>query len=120
MWKISLLFFNFSHTRRLSFNSPLRCKLWQERIAECVRRLIKEPKAAFAFIHRAYNKDEKMARQDLLRQCVERDVGVVEWDGSGEELQGEGELVSGGNTSLLSLKGETNQVRTTMCRHDKI
>ena len=46
-----------------------------------------------------------MARQDLLRQCVEGDLGVVEWDGPGEELQGEGDLVNGGSNPLLSLKG---------------
>ena len=106
----SLISQNFLNSGRLSFSSPLRCKLWQERITECLRRIIKEPKAAFAFIHRAYNKDEKMARQDQLRRSMEGDVvGVVDRDGPGEELEGERELIGRGNNPLLSLKGESSR-----------
>ena len=96
------------YIHRLWFSSPLKCKIWQERITECLRRIIKEPKAAFAFIHRAYNKDEKMARLDQLRRrvCVEGDGGVVEWEESEEELEREGKLLNGGTNPLLSLKGE--------------
>ena len=51
-----------------------------------------------------------MARQDQLRGHVEEDVGVVEWDGPGVELEGDGKLVDGGNSPLLSLKGTMSQV----------
>ena len=117
IWETKLLFNFYAH--RLSFSSPLRCKLWQERITECLRRIIKEPKAAFAFIHRAYNKDEKMARQDQLRRSVEGDVGGVDWDGPGEELDEERELVNGGNAPLLSLKGTMSQINSIrhMCTY---
>ena len=50
-----------------------------------------------------------MARQDQLRRHVEGDVGVVDRDGPGEELGGDGKLIDGGNNPLLSLKG-TSQV----------
>ena len=94
---------NLCAARRLSFSAPHKCKLWQERIAECLRRLIKDPKAAFAFIHRAYNKDEKMARQDLRIRRVEVDGDVAEW----VELERERELINGETNPLLSLKGES-------------
>ena len=80
----------------MTFSSPFKCKLWQERVAESVRRLSREPKSAFAFIHRAYNKDRKMVKDDLLRLGVEEAGGVTQW--AEEEAQ------DGANT-LLSLKG---------------
>lgn len=69
---------------------------------ECLRRLSKEPKSAFAFVHRAYNKDKKMAKQDLLRLRLEEAGGVVEWE---EPETEEGELDDGGTNQLLSIKG---------------
>lgn len=51
-----------------------------------------------------------MARQDQLRRHVEGDMGVVDWDGPGEEPEREGTLGSGGNNPLLSLKGMISQV----------
>ena len=81
------------------FSSQFKCKLWQERILESFRRLNKDPKTAFAFVHRAYNKDRKMAKQDLLRLGVEEAGGVVEW------VEGEEEVDTEGTNHLLSLKG---------------
>ena len=69
---------------------------------ECLRRLSKEPKSAFAFIHRAYNKDKKMAKQDLLRLGLEEAGGVVEWE---EPEAEEDEANNGGTNRLLSIKG---------------
>ena len=71
---------------------------------ECLRRLSREPKSAFAFIHRAYNKDRKMAKLDLLRLGLEEagDGGVVQW----EEPEGDVEEVDdGGTKQLLSING---------------
>ena len=87
---------------RLFFSSQFKCKLWQDRISDCLRRLSKEPKTTFAFVHRAYNKDKKMAKQDLLRLGLEEAGGVVQW----AEEEGLKEEVDDGETdTLLSLKG---------------
>ena len=67
---------------------------------ESLRRLTKEPKSAFAFVHRAYNKDKKMAKQDLLRLRLEEAGGVLEW----EEPEAE-EADDEGTNRLLSIKG---------------
>lgn len=69
---------------------------------ECLRRLSKEPKSAFAFVHRAYNKDKKMAKQDLLRLGLEEAGCVVEWEEPGAE---EEEVDDGGTNRLLSMNG---------------
>ena len=60
--------------------------------------MCREPKSAFAFVHRAYNKDKRMAREDLLRLGVaEAVVGVAVW---------EEQVVQDGADALISLKGE--------------
>ena len=79
---------------RLSFSLPFKCKLWQERVLESLKRLCREPKSEFAFVHRAYNKDKRMAREDLLRLGVAEAKGVVVW----EEQDGA--------DTLISLKGK--------------
>ena len=50
---------------------------------------------------------------------MEGDVGGIDWDGPGEELDEERELVNGGNAPLLSLKGTMSQINSIrhMCTY---
>lgn len=74
--------------------------MWQERLAESVRQ-IRGTEEAFAYVHRAYYKDQKAKR---LGQSSEKE-GVVTEESS--EDDGSSPLpVSGG--ALLSLPGESD------------
>ena len=68
---------------RLVFDSAHKCKVWQERLLESLRRSRQTLKSMFAFVHRAYSRDQRMERSQ-----------------QGEEVEPDPV------TALLSLKGE--------------
>lgn len=70
---------------RLVFSSAHKCKMWQERLLESLRRSVRTLKSTFAFVHRAYSRDQKM---EGSQQCGP-DPG----------------------TALHSLKGEGNSIK---------
>ena len=45
---------------RLVFNSAHKCKIWKERLLESLRCSVRTLKSTFAFVHRAYSRDQKM------------------------------------------------------------
>lgn len=65
------------------FDSAHKSKVWQERLVESLRRSRQTLKSTFAFVHRAYSRDQRMERSQL-----------------GEEVEPDPA------TALLSLKGE--------------
>ncbi len=54
--------FTMTFLHRLHFSNASKCRLWLDRLLDCKRRAHKDIKSLFAFIYRAYRKDEKLSR----------------------------------------------------------
>lgn len=100
-----------THTHRLSFSPLTKCRIWYDRVLECKRRAHKDTKSVFAFVYRAYRKDEKYSQ--LLSDSEENGVVLRNMCELGETCGAGGEggpcEAGGGGGGLLSLTSECQQ-----------
>lgn len=73
---------------RYVFDSPQRCRTWQDRLTEGLRHML-DLKSTFAFVHRSYYMDHKIKQQER---------GRGEGGGGGDDFDAL-------EQSLISLKG---------------
>ena len=85
---------------RFTFDSAQKCHMWQERLAESVRQ-VRGTEEAFAYVHRAYYKDQKAER---LEPSAEKE-GVVSEELAKDDASSPLPLSSG---PLSSLPGESS------------
>ena len=96
-----------THTHRLLFSSVLKCRSWFDRLLECKRSAHKDIKNVFAFIYRAYRKDQKLSRP----WGESGDNGVANVTEPAESRE------AGGVDGLLSLQSECTYFKTTLGVH---
>ncbi len=80
---------------RLLFSCVSKCRLWFDRLLDCKRKAHKDIKSLFAFIYRAYRKDEKLSKPWESNNEIQ----------SSKELEESGDVCeAGGGGGLVSLK----------------
>ncbi|XP_064392671.1 myotubularin-related protein 4-like isoform X2 [Halichondria panicea] len=99
---------------RLLFSSVLKCRSWFDRLQECKRLAHKDVKNVFAFIYRAYRKDQKLSRP----WGESGDSGVANVTEPAESCEAGDMCEAGGVGGLLSLQSDSSSWRDEVMTSD--